>query len=225
MKTLSFFLFTICVFSASGRTFTSSDGKKIEAEIISASKTHVTLKLNTKKKEYTIPISRLSEDDQEFIAEFLKKEEQSKDEKIDPAAIETARTKIAEFALQSKGKKIGDGECWSLADEAFKYAKIKRPTSHIRVWGEIVDYKSEKLMPGDIVEFQDAVFKDGNKRGPVHTAVVVKKGIRRGLAIMNEQNVGDDKSVKLWEVNLKDLDSGKVIVYRYNGKKSSSPPS
>jgi plastocyanin len=55
------------------REFTSSDGKKLRADIVSASDSEVTLKRDTDGKDYTIPLDRLSEADQSVVKGWLAK--------------------------------------------------------------------------------------------------------------------------------------------------------
>ena len=50
--------------SSAQREFTSDDGKKLRAEIVSASETEVTLEREKDGKDFTIPLARLSEEDQ-----------------------------------------------------------------------------------------------------------------------------------------------------------------
>jgi len=57
--------------SSAQREFTSSDGKKLQAEITAASETEVTLKREKDGKDFTIPLDRLSEDDQKFVAAWI----------------------------------------------------------------------------------------------------------------------------------------------------------
>ena len=49
------------------RTWTSSDGKSLEAEYVSATGTEVTLKRDSDGKTFSIPLAKLSESDQEFV--------------------------------------------------------------------------------------------------------------------------------------------------------------
>jgi dipeptidyl aminopeptidase/acylaminoacyl peptidase len=53
----------------SARTWTSSDGKKLEADFVSATETDVTLKRSKDGKTFTLALTRLSEDDREYIKE------------------------------------------------------------------------------------------------------------------------------------------------------------
>jgi len=56
------------------RKFTSSDGKELLAEIITATAADVTLKRSNDGKEFTLPLARLSEDDRKFVLAWLEKE-------------------------------------------------------------------------------------------------------------------------------------------------------
>lgn len=53
------------------REFTSVDGKKLAAELVSATDTEVTLLRTKDQKEFTLPLSRLSAEDQDFIRNWL----------------------------------------------------------------------------------------------------------------------------------------------------------
>jgi predicted peptidase len=65
MKTLLSALLLIVTLSAEAREWTSSDGKKLQADFVSASATHVTLKIAGKDTQ--VPLSRLSAADQAFV--------------------------------------------------------------------------------------------------------------------------------------------------------------
>ena len=49
------------------RTWTSSDGKKLEAEFLSATEENVTIRRKTDGKRFTLPLERLSEADREYV--------------------------------------------------------------------------------------------------------------------------------------------------------------
>ncbi|MCB1232065.1 MAG: hypothetical protein KDN19_17485, partial [Verrucomicrobiae bacterium] len=73
IRRLLVILVTLNLFDASNataRTFTSSDGRTLEAEIATVQGDDVVLKVGI--KAYTVPISRLSEADQKFIQEWKK---------------------------------------------------------------------------------------------------------------------------------------------------------
>ena len=120
---------------------------------------------------------------------------------------------IAGFCKANAGKKVGDGQCWALANEAFKAVGKNRPTKDMRVWGRLVNFSKESVQPGDIVEFQSARFSEGIITGSNHTAVVVQGGSPAKFTVA-EQNVSGRKKVSFREMSLKTLVAGKVMVYR-----------
>ena len=58
-------LLGVALISVEARTFVNKDGKRLEAEIVAKTETHVTLK--TAKGEYSVLISSLSEKDQAYV--------------------------------------------------------------------------------------------------------------------------------------------------------------
>lgn len=194
------FLFGLTVLKA--RTFTDVDGRKIEADFVSGNETEVVLKAGKAGRIYRLKIERLSKSDAEYVAQ---KVEEDRSAKV-----------LVAFALEMKGKKVGDGECWTLADKAFTKAGIKRPGEDIRVWGRLVDWKKEEVRPGDILELRAAKFSNGIASGPEHTAVVIEAGRRKGVMAVYHQNWGaPGKKVSQATFNLEDLEEGEAMVYRY----------
>jgi predicted peptidase len=55
--------------SLTARTWTSTDGRELEAEFVSATETEVKVKRDSDDKELTIPLNKLSEEDQKFVGE------------------------------------------------------------------------------------------------------------------------------------------------------------
>ncbi len=106
---------------------------------------------------------------------------------------------------------MGDGECWTLANEAFKATGKSRPGADNRVWGREVDYKSEGVRPGDIIEFRSALFPNYITGGK-HTAIVAEGG--KGTIIIAEQNMMGSRNVAFRSINLNSRITGKVSVYR-----------
>jgi predicted peptidase len=68
------------------RTWTSSDGKKLEADFVSVSEKGVVLKRSSDGRTFTLPLARLSEEDQGFVKE--QSAPAPADEPGEPAAIE-----------------------------------------------------------------------------------------------------------------------------------------
>ena len=79
--------------------------------------------------------------------------------------------KIVTFAEQHIGKKVGDGQCWGLANLAYLYAGIRHRGGY--VWGRRIHWQTEGVRPGDIIQFSNArypyAYTDEN-----HTAIILK---------------------------------------------------
>lgn len=122
------------------------------------------------------------------------------------------RRGIASYCLAREGQRVGDGECWTLADQAFRAAGFARPGKDLRVWGRKIDYRATMLEPGDIIEFRSAAFADGTVTGREHTAIVVMRGNARQVRIA-EQNWGM-RNVRIRDLDLLGLRTGGLTVYR-----------
>ena len=86
------------------RTWTSTDGKTLEAKFVSATDSEVTLKRDSDGKQFTLPISRLSNDDQIFI------KEQANAKPDEPAKAEAEKK-----AIEGEYAKLITGD-WELAE-------------------------------------------------------------------------------------------------------------
>ncbi|MGB6221584.1 hypothetical protein [Haloferula sp.] len=198
------------------RVFTDVQGRTLEAELVSVSEERIIVKLPN-RKEVPIKIETLSEEDRDFVAEWAAEKESNEAER---KAIEEAqmlaveqRAKVVAFCESNLKQKVGNGECWTLADEAFKAAGAKRPAGESRVWGRLVNFEKEQIEPGDVVEFRTAAISGYGKTGPAHTSVVIEGG-RRGRCKIAEQNWSGNKTVRTTEIDLGSLTSGEVFVYR-----------
>lgn len=70
------------------RIWTSIDGKKLEASIVSATEDQVVLKLSEGNKEYTLPINRLSVVDGTYITRWLESQAQKTNAKTAETSLE-----------------------------------------------------------------------------------------------------------------------------------------
>jgi myosin tail region-interacting protein MTI1 len=125
--------------------------------------------------------------------------------------------KVLKFAEASVGKQIGNGECWTLADEALAEAGARRPGRD--GWGVYVfgrELKAdEAVLPGDIVQFTEARFE--SKGGmfaeiPQHTAVVTKR--EGGKLSILHQNWNKSTKVAKLDLDLAELKKGTVTFFR-----------
>src|SRR5271166_5673577 len=109
---------------------------------------------------------------------------------------------IVAYARSKLGQKVGNGECTTLAVEALRRCDARRPDPVEGIWGDEVKHFRD-LQPGDILQFENAVFVKQQVRGdgalltvtasyPHHTAIVArvrKRGPRPVLVILH-QNAG-----------------------------------
>lgn len=152
----------------------------------------------------------------------------------------TVNDRVVEFAKAHLGEQVGNGECWTLANEALKSAEARSSNAYIDspdkgdyVWGDLV-YAREikngkavemakpktKIMPGDIVQFRDAKFAGRKPEGgtysksaPHHTAIVLKANADDGTIVMLHQNFGGKKTVMEVTFTPADLQEGWMKIY------------
>jgi hypothetical protein len=139
--------------------------------------------------------------------------------------------KVVAFARSNLGQRVGDGECTALAIEALRHSGARRSRSRPGVWGD--ELKSLRdAQPGDILQFEDAVFirrrrrDDGavitqNVSFPRHTAIVAgvrKRGPQPVLVILHQNAgvAGDDQRrvVQEWTIDLAEKRGGIMKAYR-----------
>lgn len=128
-----------------------------------------------------------------------------------------ANARIIEFVNNHIGKKVDRGECWDLANKALEYAGAKWtfPTT----FGKPVNYLQQPMLPGDLVQFEQARFELKTDSMVykwsklVHTAIVYKV-IDKTLVELAEQNNDGKKFVTINKIDFKWLTSGKIHVYR-----------
>ncbi len=119
--------------------------------------------------------------------------------------------KIVEFAVQNMGKKIGDGQCWGLANLAYRHAGIRHRGGY--VWGRRIHWQTEGVRPGDIIQFANArypyAYTDEN-----HTAIILKVAGRSSVKVAH-QHWNNIYRVTTTTIPLTYLRSGSQTVYRY----------
>ena len=131
----------------------------------------------------------------------------------DSASSSTRRAGIVAFCRKNRNKKVGDGECWALANEAFKQTGARRPGREIRVWGRQINLRTESPLPGDILECDRTRFADGSYTTAQHTAVIMAPA-GPGTFLIAEQNFAGKKKVKERVLDLRGVRSGSIAVYR-----------
>lgn len=124
---------------------------------------------------------------------------------------------IIEFVNANLNKKVGRGECWDLAAQALNTHRAKWDGKYS--YGTKVDYKSECIYPGDIIQFERVVAEykiDGGMMRdemPQHTAIIYEV-TSTGNFILAHQNYNNKKKVVLTSLKMENIKRGKVIIYR-----------
>jgi hypothetical protein len=115
----------------------------------------------------------------------------------------------AEFSL---GAQVTNGECSSLASEAFKECKAKPMviSGKTYIWGREVK-SGEPVLPGDVIQFEGVKFANG--AAPHHTAVV-RKVLGPGRYETLEQNVNGVKKVQPGKLDMVTVKEGTIVIFR-----------
>ncbi len=212
---LAFSIATCLPLRAEMREFEDSTGRKLQAEVLGIEGDSAKMKLKSGKVT-TIPLEKFSEIDKSYLKCWA---QENADAQKAKQSAEAEQKRIAEipakmeaYCRSKMGVQVGNGECWTLADEAFKACGLQRPSGEMRVWGRLVDWKKEELLPGDVVEYRSAKFQNGSSTGPEHTSVVTKGGKRN--VMIAEQNWSGNKTVHEAPFNPKELVSGEIMIYR-----------
>ncbi len=161
-------------------------------------------------------------------------------DKAKPKGKDSSAEKVIQFCKNNLDKQIGNGECWSLVNDALLSANMlssgsykDSPNKDDYVWGTQVYYLEIKkakpveeitpkmtVKPGDIIQFRDAKFAGRRADGgtyemttPHHSAVVTAVANNGKSLTVLHQNWGGKKSVTELTFNLNDLQVGWVRVY------------
>jgi len=125
--------------------------------------------------------------------------------------------RVANFGVQHLSEKIGNGQCWTLAEKALESAGAQPASGY--VFGKLLP-QNETWLPGDIIQFKNCQFVDIEPKRrssitvgtPNHTAIIY--AISNGLVTVLQQNVNGDKHVQTGVLNFSQMVSGGLQVYR-----------
>lgn len=140
---------------------------------------------------------------------------------------------VAAFTESVRNTQVGDGECWTLAKQAFDATPGVMPPQGY-TFGAVV-YEAEGLAPapvayndriarGDVIQFLSARIETKSNQGiitrqvilgaPNHTAVVVNVSPDNRTVDVLHQNLGGVRTVQPGTFNLDEVTAGHVTVYR-----------
>ena len=124
---------------------------------------------------------------------------------------------IIAFVTSHLNKKVVRGECWDLAYAALNTHHAKWDGRYS--YGTKVDYRSECVYPGDIIQFERVVIEykinGETMRGEMvqHTAIIYEvQSI--GNFILAHQNYNNKRKVLLTPLNMENIKRGKAVIYR-----------
>ena len=132
-------------------------------------------------------------------------------------SIPPVNQRIVDYVKKQEGKQIDRGECWDLAKAALDNAEAKWATPYD--FGTQYNFKKEAILPGDIIQFENVVFKGElySMSMPHHTAVVIEI-ISPLIVKIAHQNFAGKRTVQFTQVNFNDLKKGKAQFYRPTGE-------
>jgi hypothetical protein len=132
-------------------------------------------------------------------------------------AVPLLNQRVLAFAAERLGQQVGNGECWTLADEALKSAGARR--ADVYIFGRALR-TGERALPGDVIQFT-SVRLVGRKRNytmtlgtPNHTAVIREVKGPRSYEVLHQNFGAPGKTVSKADVDLEDLAEGDVKIYR-----------
>jgi len=124
---------------------------------------------------------------------------------------------IISFVNDHLNKKVGRGECWDLA--AVPLNNLRAKWDGNLSFGTKVDYKSECVYPGDIIQFERVIveykYDGGFSRDemPHHTAIIYEVK-STGDFIIAHQNYNNKRKVILTPLTMANIKKGKAVIYR-----------
>ena len=142
--------------------------------------------------------------------------------------------KISKWCEKQKGTQVGNGECWTLANDALKAVAedckkhgkeecmacigfVHGSLLYQQKFGHEPHIGEAGIARGDVVQFYEAMFEGPHgwksAGSPDHTAVVVDVEGDGALMVL-EQNNGADRIVREGHYNLQELSGGEVRVFR-----------
>jgi hypothetical protein len=123
---------------------------------------------------------------------------------------------VWQFAVDNLGQQVGDGQCWTLADRALRYAGAQPPgTGGLGPYefGRLLDV-DEEVWPGDVMQFEGAFFlyENGSWQDMPHHTAIVYTADGSQITLINQNN--PEPIVTLTNINLDNLQRGTIMTYR-----------
>jgi hypothetical protein len=127
------------------------------------------------------------------------------------ASVPLLNRRVLQYSLSQMGRKVGNGECWTLAAQALRQSGA-RGANNFNFGREIA---LAKIQPGDILQFKSARFEFGRSYyffgTPDHTVIV--SDVQGSKVSILHQNFGKKIVTKL-TIDFKNMTKGKVWAWR-----------
>jgi hypothetical protein len=134
-------------------------------------------------------------------------------------AAQTVNPKILQYARSQLGRQVGNGECWTLADQALRYAGARRPGQGgygSYVFGKKISRRA--LQAGDVIQFENVTFVHrgpnswSSNQFPHHTAIVA--AVSGNRITLLHQNVNGRRTVQTGTIDMADFQRGTMTYFR-----------
>jgi hypothetical protein len=137
--------------------------------------------------------------------------------------------RLIQYATNRLGSQEGNGECWTLVNNAFEHLDFHNPEG-LYVWGRALE-SGTNARPGDVFQFRnfkvkverpDGSWEEQTRGAPRHTAIL-ESIENNGYATFLECNIGGNKNVQRnrFYIRTADLEggttvraSGSITIYR-----------
>jgi hypothetical protein len=125
---------------------------------------------------------------------------------------------VLAFVDAKMGKKVGNGECWTLAAEALEITNAKWDRKF--KYGQLLDPETDCIYPGDIIQFKGVKFVSKENGAKIidemdhHTAIVYKVIGKGHYEIAHQNTQRTKKRVGVSSIDLKYQTKGKMKFYR-----------
>ena len=132
---------------------------------------------------------------------------------INPGILPTMNKRVLEYAKSKIGKYVGNGQCWTFANEALKAVGGKQPFVHYKGQIDTFGLKLrgvQQVRPGDILQMHNVRFSNGIGTSR-HTAIIT--GVKGTVLTVLEQNVAGSP-VQYGTLDVSTLTQGRIDYFR-----------
>lgn len=133
----------------------------------------------------------------------------------DPAPVASINDKVLSFAKDHLHTQVGNGDCWTLVDQALRAAGADTRGDAGYVFGATIPLS--QVAPGDVLQFENVHFKHVDAHSwytqefPHHTAIVASVDGSK-ITLLN-QNVNGDRTVQYTTIDMADFVDGTITAY------------